>query len=91
MTTNFIRPAINILQNRHRCVGWNARDTPRPSTFRRPHVHAETRSPFASRRHEIVDDAQERVTPGLDVVDEFRRKVLVDAARPEVIRMHSAA
>ena len=44
-----------------------------------------------SSRLEIGDHLQERIAPGIDVVDQFRRQILMHAADPEIRRMHPAA
>ncbi len=40
-------------------------------------------------RLEIVADFEERIAEIVDVVDELRRQILVDAARPEIGRVHA--
>ena len=44
-----------------------------------------------SSRLEIGDHAEERIAPGVDIVDQFRRQVLMHAADPEIGRMHARA
>src|ERR1700738_4742710 len=78
-----------------RAAHHHAGKTPRPSLLKRHHADIDVTlledAIVGPQGYEGIDRGHERIEPGLDVVDQLRWQILVDAADPEIRRMHAAA
>src|SRR5260370_42450334 len=78
---------------RARAAHHHAGESPRPALGERDDADVDVAlledAVAGEQRLEIVADFEERIAEIVDVVDELRRQILVDAARPEIGRVHA--
>ena len=73
----------------------DAGEAPLPRVFKRDDADVDVtlfeNAVFDEQRFEIVADLQERIAEGADVFDELVRQIAADAARTEIIGVHTGA
>ncbi len=91
----FVRLRLAQIPGRARAAHHHAGKTPFPCLLQRDHADVDVAlledAVAGEQPVEIVDHAQERIAPGLDIVDQLWRQVLVHAADAEKGRMHARA
>ena len=90
-----VRLRLAQIPRRARAAHHHAGEAPLPGLLQRHHADIDVAlledAVAGEQRFEIVDDLQERIAPGLDIVDQLRRQVLMHAADAEIRRMHARA